>query len=89
MAGGWQVIRLWQLEVHDLAATKLKSFRAKDRDDLQFLCDTGRLEGRELRESLESAFLWTTDKDGDPDRDRAFAHLERVLQYLEGRSSTL
>jgi hypothetical protein len=33
--GSWQVLRLWKLEAHDLAATKLKSFRPKDRQDLQ------------------------------------------------------
>ena len=29
--GNWSVIRLWRLENHDAAATKLKSFRPQDR----------------------------------------------------------
>jgi hypothetical protein len=87
--GAWQVVRLWQLEPHDLAATKLKSFRAQDREDLQFLCDAGQLQAEELRQSLESAFRWTTDKDGDPDRERAFANLDHVVLYLEGKTRSL
>jgi hypothetical protein len=41
--GDWRVLCLWELEPHDLAATKLKSFRPQDRQDLQFLCDAGLL----------------------------------------------
>jgi hypothetical protein len=87
--GGWKVIRLWRLEAHDLAVSKLKSFRAQDREDIQFLCDKGSLNPRKLRELLEAAFLWSLDKDGDPERDRAFANLARVVSYLEGRSRSL
>jgi hypothetical protein len=87
--GEWQVIRLWRLEIHDLAATKLKCFRPQDREDLQFLCDAGRLRADRLKEALEAAFIWSMDKDGDPDRERAFANLERVVLYLEGKSRTL
>jgi hypothetical protein len=85
----WQVIRLWRLEVHDLAATKLKCFRPQDREDLQFLCDTGRLKSDKLKEALEKAFIWDLPKDGDPGRDRAFENLERVNLYLQGKSPTL
>jgi hypothetical protein len=56
VCGDWKVIRLWQLEVHDLAATKLKCFRRQDREDLRFLCDEGLLDADELTASLESAF---------------------------------
>ena len=87
--GNWQVIRLWLLEPNDLAATKMKSFRAQDRQDLQFLCDQGVLQAAQLRASLESAWIWTTDKDGDPERDRAFANLQKVIDYLEGRTRSL
>jgi hypothetical protein len=83
--GGWRVLRLWQPEPHDLAATKLKCFRRQDREDLQFLCDRGLLKAGALRQSLESAFAFVHEKDGD----RAFANLERVLQYLEGAISSL
>jgi hypothetical protein len=87
--GSWRVLRLWELEPHDYAATKLKSFRPQDRQDVQFLCDAGLLRPEELRASLESAFLWTAEKDGDEDRERAFAHLAKVIDYLEGRSRSM
>jgi hypothetical protein len=87
--GDWKVLRIWQLEVHDLAATKLKCFRAQDREDLQLLCDSGQLEADRLMAALELAFRWTTEKDGDPDRERAFANLQRVVDYLAGKSRTL
>lgn len=89
VGGSWQVIRLWRLEIHDLAATKLKCFRPQDREDLQYLCDAGRLQIDGLEQALEAAFLWSLPKDGDPDRERAFANLERVRLYLEGKSRTL
>ena len=85
----WQIIRLWRLEVHDLAATKLKCFRAQDREDLQFLCDTGRLKPDKLREALEKAFIWDHPKDGDLGRDRAFENLQRVQLYFQGKIATL
>ncbi len=85
--GQWQVIRPRQPEPHDLAVTKLKRFHAKDRQDLQILCDSGELHPDLLRKALESAFAWS-DKD-DPDRERASGNLERVVEYLEGRSRTL
>lgn len=87
--GPWQVIRLWELEPHDYAATKLKSFRPQDRQDVQFLCDAGFLRADELRASLESAFLWDLDKDGDEHRDRAFANLGQVTEYLAGTRSSV
>jgi hypothetical protein len=87
--GGWRVLRLWCLEIHDLAATKLKCFRPQDREDLQFLCDRGHLRADQLKGALERAFCWSLEKDGDPDRERAFANLERVVRYLQGKSRTL
>jgi hypothetical protein len=87
--GLWRVLRLWELEPHDDAATKLKSFRPQDRQDLQFLCDAGLLRAGDLTASLESAFAWIMEKDGDEGRDRAFANLKRVLEYLEGRVTSL
>jgi hypothetical protein len=87
--GDWRVIRLWRLDPHDLAVTKLKSFRLQDRQDLQFLCDADLLEAGKLRQALELAFIWDLEKDGDPHRERAFANLDRVIDYLEGRSRTL
>jgi hypothetical protein len=42
------------------------------------------LDEERLIERLESAFLWHTDKDGNPDRDNAFANLDIVRRYLRG-----
>lgn len=85
--GRWRVLRPMQPEPHDLAVTKLKRFHAKDREDLQILCDSGELAADRLRERLESAFAWAEKE--DPDRDLAARNLARVIEYLEGRSRTL
>ena len=89
VAGNWQIIRVWQLDVHDLAATKMRCFRAQDRQDLRFLCDQGLLKADPLRQALDKAFTWSMEKDGDSQRDQAFVHLQCVIEYLEGRSPTL
>jgi hypothetical protein len=89
VAGPWRIIRLWRLEPHDLAATKLKSFRVGDREDLRFLCDQGLIHADQLRRSLESAFLWSTEGEDDPERERAFTNLRKVIDYMEGRAGAL
>ena len=76
-----------QPDPHDLAVTKLKRFHAKDRVDLQILCDSGELDSDLLRRGLESAFAWA-EKD-DPDREVAARNLSLVVGYLEGRTHTL
>lgn len=83
--GGWQAIRLWELEANDLAATKLKSFRPHDRQDLKLLCDLGVLRAEKLKESTEAALLWVTEDV----REEVLANLDVVLNYLEGRSRSL
>jgi hypothetical protein len=94
--GNWKVLRLWKLEVHDLAVTKLKSFRPKDRQDLQALCDRGLLDVGKLRESLDAAFPFRSPKPEDATDDRdtpdwgiAFANFKRVEDYLGGRIGSL
>ncbi len=87
--GPWKVLRLWRPQPADLAATKLKCYRSQDRQDLKFLCDQRLITAQGLRQSLESAFIWVHEKDDDPGRDRAFANLARVVDYLEGRSRDL
>ena len=87
IAGPWRVIRPKHPEPHDLAVTKLKRFHAKDRQDLQILCDSGLLEADRLTKGLDSAFAWAA-KD-DPDREIAARNLARVIDYLEGKTSTL
>jgi hypothetical protein len=85
--GSWKVLRPRQPESHDLAVTKLKRFHPKDREDLRILCDSGELRADRLKERLESAFAWA-EKD-DLDQRRAMVNLERVVDYLEGRSFLL
>jgi hypothetical protein len=82
--GPWNVLRVYHLEPHDLAATKLRRFSAKDREDIRFLCDQELLDAEKLERMLEKAFLWSTPKDGDELRDTAFEHLRVVQRYLRG-----
>jgi hypothetical protein len=89
VSGTWRVVRLWELDVHDLAATKLERYSPKDREDLRALCDRGLLQEALLRASFEKAFEWSTDKDGDQHRDTASANLGRVVSYLNGESRAL
>jgi hypothetical protein len=89
LPGEWKAVRPMQPEPHDLAVTKLKRFHAKDRQDLQILCESGDVSAERLREALESAFLFAADEDEDHGRKRAFLNLERVVAFLEGRSIQL
>lgn len=94
--GSWRVLKVWMLEIHDLAATKLKSFRPQDREDLQMLCDRGLLTEPKLHESRQAAFPFRSPKMEDaeddpdnPDWGRAFANWKRVKNYLEGLSKSI
>ncbi len=78
----WGVIRLFHLDDHDLAATKLRRFSSKDRDDIRRLCDLELLAADVLEARLEKAFWYVLPKDGDPFRDLAFANLLIVQKYL-------
>ena len=51
--------------------TKLSRFHAKDRQDLQILCDSGELDGDTLRNTLDSAFAFSADEDEAPKRKKA------------------
>jgi hypothetical protein len=82
--GPWKVLRVYHLEPHDLAATKLSRFAPKDREDIRQLCDLGHLDPVKLEETLEKAFRWNLDKDGDEYRDSPFRNLRLVQQYLRG-----
>jgi hypothetical protein len=84
------------LEVHDLAATKLKSFRPQDREDLQFLCDRGLLNATKLHESLQAAFPFKSQKLEDaeddpdtPDWAKALEGWKRVESYLKGSIASI
>lgn len=85
--GRWRVLRPMQPDPHDLAVTKLKRFHAKDREDLQILCDSGDLDASRLRSGLESAFAWA--EKNDPDHETAARNLARVIEYLEGNVRAL
>ncbi len=85
--GTWTVIRPKRPEANDLAVTKLKRFHAKDREDVRILCDRGLLDAVTLRERLDSAHAFT--EEGEPGREAAYANLETVIDYLEGRRRTL
>ena len=70
----------------DLAVTKLKlRFHAKDRQDLQIICDSGHLDVDRLQ-GLESAFAWAEKED---QIGRSPRNLLRVIDYLEGKTRTL
>lgn len=83
----WKALTVWQPEANDLAASKLKRYAPKDRDDLRHLCDNGLLQAEKLRQSVTNAFIW--HEEDDSDRDRAFANLEKVIAYLKGDSREL
>lgn len=94
--GSWKILRVWKLEVHDLAVSKLNCFRPKDREDLQALCDRGLLNAAKLSEALDAAFPWRSPKSEDADDDpdtpgwgTARANLQRVEDYLAGKISSI
>jgi hypothetical protein len=96
LPGNWKVLKVFVLEIHDLATTKLKSFRPQDREDLQMLCDQGLLDPAKLRDSLEAAFPFRSPKIEDaeddpdtPDWGKALANLKRVEAYLAGSISSI
>jgi Nucleotidyltransferase of unknown function (DUF6036) len=87
--GPWRVLRPGRPEIHDLAATKLSRFHARDREDLRILCDTGELGVDRLREVVDLAFAFAADEDEDPKRRAAYGNLGLVVDYLEGRRREL
>lgn len=80
----WKVLRVFHLDPHDLAASKLRRFAARDRQDIRQLGDWGHLDPDRLHEILEKAFPFNLEKDGDEFRDAAFRNLRVVQQYLRG-----
>jgi hypothetical protein len=82
--GPWKVLKVYHLDPHDLAASKLRRFAPRDREDIRQLCDWGHLDPAKLKEILEKAFHFIHEKDGDEFRDKAFEHLRVVQKYLRG-----
>jgi hypothetical protein len=82
--GPWRVLRVFHLDPHDLAATKMRRFATKDREDIRQLCDLGLIDEAQLESTLEKAFWYVHEKDGDEFRDGAFRNLRVVQKYLRG-----
>jgi Nucleotidyltransferase of unknown function (DUF6036) len=83
--GPWKVLKVYHLDPYDLAASKLRRFAPKDREDIRQLCDLGHLlDPKKLEEILEKAYHFNLEKDGDEFRDTAFEHLRIVQRYLRG-----
>lgn len=49
-AGAWACLRLFALEAHDLALSKLERNSEKDRDDIKHLASAGHIERETLTE---------------------------------------
>jgi hypothetical protein len=82
--GPWKVLKVYHLDPHDLAASKLRRFATKDRADIRQLCDLGHLDPDKLEQILEKAFPFNLEKDGDEFRDKPFSNLRIVQCYLRG-----
>lgn len=78
----WQVIRVFHLEDHDLAVTKLKRFSQKDQEDIRLMCDLDLLDSDTLKARVESAYPYRHDKDEDVGREAADANVKIVVNYL-------
>jgi len=87
--GDWSVIRPKRPEAHDLAVTKLGRFHAKDRADVQTLCDSGLLTEAGLARAFDLAHAFSGKEGEDEKRDAAHANLQAVVDYLQGRRRTL
>lgn len=82
---GWVVIRLFELDDHDLAVTKLGRFKPRDTEDLRLMCEEGLLDASTLETRLEGV-MWSRkdwhEEDGGPEYARAFANLRVVQKFL-------
>ncbi len=80
----WESIRLFHLEDHDFAVTKLKRFSTKDRDDIRAMCDLGLLDPDTLARRVIDAYplRLRDDKDDDAGRVAADENVQVVLNYL-------
>lgn len=78
----WVVIRLFHLEDHDFAVTKLKRYSRKDEEDIRLMSDLGLLDPETLEKRVEAAWFLSHEKDEDQGREAAFANLKVVQRYL-------
>lgn len=56
LPGTWKNIKLYALEVHDLALTKLERNIDRDRDDVEYLAKTGQLDPAVLKQRYHEEF---------------------------------
>lgn len=89
LPGSWKVLRPRHLDPHDLAVTKLRRFHAGDREDLRILCDSGDVTPEGLARALDSAYPFGMDEEEDPSHLRVKDSFRKVIDYLEGKTSTL
>jgi hypothetical protein len=85
--GTWKHLRLWQLEDHDLIITKLRRFSVQDRADIRVICDAAPITVQTLRDRLDSALAWYLKDDEYQEAPRK--HLQRVIEYLDGKITTI
>lgn len=85
--GNWEYLRLWKLEVHDFIVTKLRRFNSQDRKDISYICDREPIKTQTLRDRLDSAFGWYYKDDAYQEGPRK--NLERVIEYLDGKITTI
>ena len=80
----WAVIRLFHLEDHDFAVTKLKRFAPKDQQDIRAMCDLGLLDPEVLAQRVVDAYQLRLrdNKDEDEGRVAADENVKVVLTYL-------
>jgi len=95
-AGGWAVLEMFHLDPHDLIISKLVRFAAKDRQDIQHLCDHETIDPDKIRALLKGAYPWVVDRkveeegwDDDPKARNAYENVESVYRYLNGDSESV
>jgi len=89
VVGPWRSIELFHLEPHDLIVTKLRRFAAKDRQDIQQLCELIEIDPDLVEQRLESAYYLVHPQYEDSDRESSFANLRKLQQFLSGDSTEL
>ena len=79
----WAVIRLFHLEDHDFAVTKLKRFSPKDQEDIRTMCDLELLDPDTLAQRVIAAHPFRHEKDEDAGRVAADENVQVVVNYLQ------
>ena len=61
-----------------IAIDQFKRFHAKDREDIQILCDTGEVTVAGLQAALDLAYVFAADEEEDPGRKRAYTNFRQL-----------